>query len=171
LPHIDVAASIATCDPDVLFDHVACFDAYPEIAENVRTVSVLGTGDRLISQWEVTFRKGILKWEEEDRIDRPARRIAFTQTRGDLALFAGGWEVVPAGDGARVAFTAEFDLGIPSLASMLDPAAGRTLAKNAHELIDAFAAATGPSPVCFEDDAQARRGSARARFGGSPGAP
>jgi len=149
MPHIEVAATIPNTDPDEVFVHVARFDSYPAIAANVLSVEVSGAGDRLTSSWEVTFRKGILKWEEEDVIDGQHRRIAFSQTKGDLAVFLGEWNVTPVLDGTRVTFGAEFDLGIPSLASMLDPAAARTLVANARELIVGFAAASGDAQAAF----------------------
>jgi ribosome-associated toxin RatA of RatAB toxin-antitoxin module len=150
MPHVTVVATVADCDPDELFEHVARFDSYADIAQSVRTVSVTGEGDDLVSTWEVDFRKGILKWQEEDSIDRPNRRITFDQTHGDLAVFVGNWSVTSTDEGARVEFNAEFDLGIPSLASMLDPAAARTLIKNARELIVAFARAAGDHEAHFE---------------------
>jgi ribosome-associated toxin RatA of RatAB toxin-antitoxin module len=153
MPHVSVRATVPGCEPGELFRHVARFESYADIAENVRTVTVVGEGDCLVSSWEVTFRKGILKWREEDTIDRLNRRIAFVQTEGDLALFRGDWHVTPIAGGARVEFAAEFDLGIPSLASMLDPAAGRTLVANARELVEAFARAAGAPEARFDDPA------------------
>jgi len=149
MPHIEVAATMPDADPDEVFVHVARFDSYPDIAANVVAVEVSGAGPRLTSSWEVTFRKGILKWEEEDLIDGEHRRIAFSQTKGDLAVFLGEWNVTPVPNGTRVTFGAEFDLGIPSLASMLNPSAARTLAANARELIVGFATASGDAPAAF----------------------
>lgn len=91
------------------------------------------------SDWEVNFRNGILKWQEIDRIDRDARTMSFVQTEGDLNEFSGEWRVEETGDGAIVHFQAEFDLGIPSLATMLNPVAERALRSNISELITAFA--------------------------------
>jgi hypothetical protein len=74
----------------------------------------------------------------------------FTQVEGDLASFEGEWAVVEEDDDAVVIrFQAEFDLGIPSLATMLDPVAERALRSNISELISAFAsphAAVFPEP-------------------------
>lgn len=92
------------------------------------------------SDWEVNFRNGILKWQEIDRVDREARTMTFVQTEGDLAEFSGEWRVEADDDDATIIhFRAEFDLGIPSLATMLDPVAERALRSNISELITAFA--------------------------------
>lgn len=153
MPRVDVVASVPGCDPDELFDHVARFEAYADIAPNVLEVHVRpGDGGTVISNWRVRFRSGTLKWEEEDRVDRENRWVGFEQTSGDLDLFVGEWKVGESSDGPRIAFGAEFDLGIPSLASMLDPVAVRTLRNNVHELIESFARAAGAGEVRYEDD-------------------
>lgn len=134
-------------DPGRLFGLVERFEDYPGIVANCRAVQVKSReGDVLISSWEVNFRNGILKWEERDVIDREGLRIEFAQTEGDLAMFWGEWEVQARAGGAGVRFMAEFDLGIPSLASMLHPVAERTLTANVVEIIRAFGAAAG-TPV------------------------
>lgn len=104
------------------------------------------------SEWEVNFRNGILKWEEEDTVDRGARRIEFEQVAGDLAAFSGHWAVEEQDSGASICFRADFDLGIPSLASMLDPVAERALRANIAELISAFAS---PRAALFNEPVEA----------------
>ena len=91
------------------------------------------------SDWEVNFRNGILKWQEIDRVDREARTMSFVQTEGDLAEFWGEWRVETDDGDTTIHFHAAFDLGIPSLATMLDPVAERALRSNISELISAFA--------------------------------
>ena len=56
-------------------------------------------------------------------------RIDFTQIEGDVAEFAGSWLCRVDGDGTAVRFEALVDLGIASLADVLDPIAARTLAE------------------------------------------
>lgn len=63
----------------------------------------------------------------------------FTQVEGDLASFEGEWAVEETDDGVVIRFQADFDLGIPSLATMLNPVAERALRSNISELISAFA--------------------------------
>ncbi|HEX2126182.1 MAG TPA: SRPBCC family protein [Thermoleophilaceae bacterium] len=111
------------------------------MASSVRSVRVTPEDDGAMrSDWEVNFRNGILKWQEIDRVDREARTMTFVQTEGDLAEFSGEWRVEADDDDATIIhFRAEFDLGIPSLATMLDPVAERALRSNISELITAFA--------------------------------
>lgn len=106
------------------FDRLADFAAYPEFTDTVRTVSVTTLSPTLVSsEWEVNFRKGILVWAERDEIDPIGRRIGFEQTRGDFAMFTGSWLVVEEGANVRVEFVSRFDLGIASLAALIDPVA------------------------------------------------
>ncbi|HET8657366.1 MAG TPA: SRPBCC family protein [Micromonosporaceae bacterium] len=106
------------------FDRLADFAAYPEFTDTVRTVSVTTLSPtRVESQWEVNFRKGILVWSERDLIDPVSRRISFEQTRGDFATFTGHWLVASEGADVRVEFVSRFDLGIASLATLIDPVA------------------------------------------------
>ena len=81
------------------------------------------TEDVTVSQWEVNFRAGILRWREEDRFDRAALSIAFRQLEGDVAIFDGVWRCTDAPDGCEVTFDARLDMGIPSLADALEPIA------------------------------------------------
>lgn len=126
-------------DPDAVFSRMRDFGNYPQLANAVRRIDVVADDDGFtISDWEVTFRRGIMKWRERDVINDASRTIAFRQLEGDLAHFAGNWSVVDGAGEVTVRFSAEFDLGIPSLASMLDPVAEQTLRENVTELIDAF---------------------------------
>ncbi len=87
------------------------------------------------SDWEVNFRSGVLAWTERDTVDAGARRIDFEQVDGDFVLFTGTWAVEPDGGGSVVRFTASFDLGMPSLAPMIDPIAVRTLVDNVQAIL------------------------------------
>jgi len=84
----------------------------------------------IVSEWTVAFRSGLLRWTERDVLDPVALSISFTQLAGDFETFAGTWTVEPVSDGTVVTFEAVFDLGIPSLADILDPVAEATLRSN-----------------------------------------
>jgi ribosome-associated toxin RatA of RatAB toxin-antitoxin module len=117
-------AVIPRGDVKKAFDRLADFAAYPDFTDTVRTVEVVTLSPTEVeSSWEVNFRKGILVWKERDDIDPVARRIAFDQTTGDFAMFTGSWLVLEEGENARVEFASRFDLGIASLASLVDPVA------------------------------------------------
>ena len=110
---------------------LADFERYPLLCEAVQNVTVTDVSERLIvSQWEVTFRAGLLRWTEEDTLDPSALTITFHQLEGDIAVFDGFWQCVDAAQGSEVLFCATLDMGIPSLADALEPIAARTLTDN-----------------------------------------
>ena len=56
--------------------------------------------------------------------------ISFDQVDGDFETFRGTWKVQASGSGSAVSFRADFDLGITSLRSIIDPIAERSLRQN-----------------------------------------
>ncbi len=110
---------------------LANFERYPQLCDAVQRVTVTEVSENLtVSQWEVTFRAGLLCWTEEDTFDSGALTITFRQLEGDVAVFDGSWQCVDAAQGSEVLFFASLDLGIPSLADALEPIAARTLIAN-----------------------------------------
>lgn len=151
MPEVTIEGRVERGDPAAIFERLEDLERYSSIADAVRYVHVIREPDgSTLSDWEVNFRNGILKWKEIDEVDPETRTMRFTQTEGDLAFFEGEWNVVEEDDESVVIrFHAVFDLGIPSLASMLDPVAERALRSNIAELITAFAspnAAVFPEP-------------------------
>ena len=136
MPEVAVMAAVPGAPPDEVFAAVADFASYAEHTDTVRGVVVTPLDDGgAESAWEVNFRNGVLTWTERDLVDPRARRIDFEQVDGDFVLFTGTWAVEPDGDGSTVRFTASFDLGMPSLAAMIDPIAVRTLVDNVQAIL------------------------------------
>ena len=122
VPHKSASDAYAT---------LADFERYPELSDAVRNVAVTEVSENLtVSQWEVSFRAGLLRWTEEDTFDPGALSITFRQLEGDIAVFDGSWECVDAAQGSEIVFAARLDMGIPSLADALEPIAVRTLIDN-----------------------------------------
>lgn len=119
-----------------VYETLADFERYPELCDAVQDVVVTGVSDNVtISQWEVSFRAGLLRWTEEDRFDRDALTINFRQLEGDVALFDGTWQCVDVSGGCEITFAARLDMGIPSLADALEPIAVRTLIDNTVSIV------------------------------------
>ena len=136
MPDVAVTAAIPRAAPDEVFAAVADFASYAKHTDAVRDVVVRSVdGGATESAWEVNFRNGVLAWTERDLVDPAARRIDFEQVDGDFVVFTGVWAVEPDGDGVTVRFTASFDLGMPSLAPMVDPIAVRTLVDNVQAIL------------------------------------
>ena len=86
---------------------LADFERYPQLCEAVKNVTVTDVSERLtVSQWEVAFRAGLLRWTEEDILDPGALTITFHQVEGDIAAFDGSWQCVDAAQGSEVLFSA-----------------------------------------------------------------
>jgi ribosome-associated toxin RatA of RatAB toxin-antitoxin module len=114
-----------------VYETLADFERYPVLCDAVQSVAVTEVSENLtVSQWEVTFRAGRLRWTEEDRFDPGARSITFRQLEGDIAVFDGSWQCFDAAQGSEIVFSARLDMGIPSLADALEPIAVRTLTDN-----------------------------------------
>jgi ribosome-associated toxin RatA of RatAB toxin-antitoxin module len=119
------------------YEVVRDFARYPDLCPAVRSVEILeADSSRSVSRWEVNFRKGILRWVEEDLYDDHNTRIEFAQTQGDIAVFEGSWDCAADGKGAAVAFRARLDMGVPTLADALEPIAVRALVDNIEAIVD-----------------------------------
>jgi ribosome-associated toxin RatA of RatAB toxin-antitoxin module len=127
---IHLHAAVATDDPDAAFALVADFTRYPELADDVhivRTHPATTPAHPRNSDWEVNFRRGIMRWNEEEVVDFAALRIDFHQTDGDFEEFRGAWLLVPTDGGAEIRFEVTYDFGIESLVGIMDPIAERVI--------------------------------------------
>lgn len=111
---------------------IADFERYPLMADDVRAVDVHPARSPELprdSDWEVSFRRGVMRWNEWESIDVDRLRIEFDQTDGDFAEFGGCWQLSPRPGGAEVLFDVTYDFGIDSLAGIMDPIAERVITR------------------------------------------
>lgn len=114
-----------------VFDTIADFERYVEYGESIRSVQVeKSEGGVVVSKWDVDFRGGNMQWTEADTIDRERLRIDFQQLEGNLRHFTGYWAVDRDGDEALIHFFGEFELGMPTLASFIEPIAESAIREN-----------------------------------------
>lgn len=146
MKHVEVLAQVNGYNVNDAYARLSDFSRYPEFSEAVRSVTLLEErSDATVSSWEANFRQGILQWVEEDRFDRANNTIHFNQTEGDVDYFAGTWQVMPDQDNCQIHFAAAIDLGIPTMADILEPIAERALRENIRSII----AGLFPSAVKF----------------------
>jgi len=127
-------------DADALFAVLADFDGHAQRAPSVRSVACYADADgRRVSEWEVHFRNGVLRWSEWDVVDPAQRTMRFVQRDGDPVHFEGSWRLTPAGDDCLVSFRATFDLGVATFAEVIDPIAEQALRDNILDLVDSVA--------------------------------
>lgn len=126
--HVEVHAFIRGVEALTVFDTLADFNHYARLVDVVRSVELdRPTDGQAHSSWVVEFRNGLLRWTEEDWFRRDELRLDFNQTEGDFEEFFGGWVLQDLPDGVETALVADFDFGVPSLASIVEPVAERVL--------------------------------------------
>lgn len=132
MPTVNLVFTATDVDTAEGYRRLSDFARYPELTDAVRSVEIdpPGPDGSVVSRWTVLFRNGLLRWTESDTLDPVARTIVFRQLAGDFEVFDGRWTVRERDAGCEIAFDAHFDLGIPSLAPILDPVAESTLRAN-----------------------------------------
>ncbi|MEW2115110.1 SRPBCC family protein [Streptomyces sp. NPDC005474] len=127
------------------YELICDFRRYPELTDKVDEVVVHPpeADGSLRSDWSVIFRNGLMRWSELDRFVPETLTVEFEQIKGDFEIFRGSWvceerESEDSGGAAVtvVTFRSEFDLGIPSLAEILDPVAESTLRDNILRILE-----------------------------------
>jgi ribosome-associated toxin RatA of RatAB toxin-antitoxin module len=121
-----------------VFRRIAAFPDYPRLCEAVREVEVLEADDKhMITDWEVFFHRGILRWKEHAQFYPEEGMIPFTEVDGDVDEFTGYWKVEEASGGiVTVTFFVKFDIGIPTLEDILDPIAEEALYDNVASILN-----------------------------------
>ncbi|MDQ0930651.1 SRPBCC family protein [Streptomyces turgidiscabies] len=127
------------------YELICDFRRYPELTDKVDEVVVHPpeADGSLRSDWSVIFRNGLMRWSELDRFVPETLTVEFEQIKGDFEIFRGSWvceerESEDSGGAVVtvVTFRSEFDLGIPSLAEILDPVAESTLRDNILRILE-----------------------------------
>lgn len=133
---INVIAIAQGSTPEAAYMRLADFEAYQVHSDVVRKVVILEKDDaRSVSEWEVNFRQGILRWKEEDHYDPVKLQMRFEQLEGDAEEFRGEWSFSSVEGGTRIEFNAEFDMGIPSMNDIIEPIAELALRENIQAII------------------------------------
>lgn len=125
-----VTAQLHDIEVDDAFARLKDFSVVTDFVDIVKSIEITrDKSDVQTSKWAVRFRTGIMQWSQRDTFDERNRTISFEQIEGDAEHFSGEWSADNV-SGVSVHFKAEFDLGIPSLADMLDPLAEREIRSN-----------------------------------------
>jgi polyketide cyclase/dehydrase/lipid transport protein len=127
---VSLRIRIPTADAPVALARIADFARFPALADDVRSVHVHpvpAPGLPRNTDWEVNFRRGVMRWNEWEHIRADRLRIEFGQIDGDFAEFHGFWWIEPAAAGCDVHFGVTYDFGIESLAGLMDPIAERVI--------------------------------------------
>lgn len=123
-------AVVPTDDADLVFKQITDFARYPSVSSDVRYVETHHTaavGQAQQTDWEVNFRRGIMRWTEREYLDRERLHVRFCQVSGDFDDFHGSWQLTRVGSSCDVQFRVTYDFGIESLAGIMDPLAERVI--------------------------------------------
>jgi hypothetical protein len=124
MPRVLIQAITEEQDCCEALRRITDYRRWPEASDAVRSVGVEEDGDGTsVSAWEVTFRGGLMRWTERDRLDLDDLEQSFELIEGDPHGFAGTWTAEPTETGSLLVMDAMFDLGMPSLSHVLDPIA------------------------------------------------
>ena len=128
------------------FARLSDFGSYAELAPSIRSIEIENVDEHTVrTKWNVNFRGGTMRWTEEDRLDPDAGTITFTLVEGSLKQFDGSWEVRDADGGSEVRFLCDFAVGMPAMATFIDPLAERAIRDNVKEILKGlFGAAYEP---------------------------
>jgi ribosome-associated toxin RatA of RatAB toxin-antitoxin module len=133
---IEVRAHVRGRSAAEVYQALSELERYAECAEAVRALSVIErTDQRVVSSWDVDFHGGVLRWTEEAFLDPARHVIRFRQIEGDAEHYAGEWGARDEDGGCRLWFSAEFDLGIPSLDMTLGPIGEAALRQNVQSIV------------------------------------
>lgn len=131
MQYLEIVACVPNRVNTEVYPILCDFESYPENSKAVRSVSIDALPDgQTMSVWEVNFRDGVLRWTEKDFFNPLDGTINFELIEGDIAHFSGQWKVQPQDKGCRICFSANLDMGIPSLNHILEPIAEQTLSEN-----------------------------------------
>ena len=134
MPTVNERFRLSSTDADRVFANLPAIDKYTDFAPSVLSVEIDDAAD--VSSWEVEFRGGTMRWRERDEYEPSSRTYRFWQLTGDLKSFSGEWRVVEGSEGVRLDLRVNFDLGMPSLAELVDPVAERALLENLRAVAD-----------------------------------
>ncbi|MFC0140321.1 type II toxin-antitoxin system RatA family toxin [Erwinia mallotivora] len=114
------------------------FARYPHLMDDVVEVTVSDVASNsMVSAWNVLLNGSEFTWTERDRL-HPPFRIEFEQIDGDLETWQGEWTLADNGDDVIATLTIEFDIGIPSLADILNPIGERAIRANSLQMLHAI---------------------------------
>lgn len=138
MPKVKTELLMPTSDVETVWDVVSAFDEYPKTMSSVIAVEFQERSEsQAVTSWTVSLNDSELSWVERD-VFEPHRRISFESIDGDLEVFRGEWLLEPVDGGVSVSFEVEFDLGIPSLAEVLDPIGADALRENSMSMLNAI---------------------------------
>lgn len=137
MPTVETSLKINNIGLEPVWEVLCDFERYPEVMDDVLEVKCSDIVGPQRSTWKVLLNGSELTWDEQD-IFEPCNRIVFDQIEGDLEVYKGEWRLEQDGNDVLVTLIVEFDLGIPSLADMLNPIGIKAIKSNSMQMLAAI---------------------------------
>ena len=138
MPVVENQVIISHADLDTVWKVMCDFEAFPDLMQDVLEVSCFEREGALFkSAWKVLLNGSELNWVEQDELIG-RQEIRFFQIEGDLEVWEGSWRLTEVDGKIVVDLAVTFDLGIPSLAHILDPIGIRSISANSRQMLEAI---------------------------------
>ncbi len=137
MPIVETSLKIESVSVERVWNTLCDFERYPENMPDVLEVRCFKGENPFRSSWKVLLNGSELTWDEKDEF-YPMERIVFDQIEGDLEVYNGEWRLVEEGGDVVVTLKIEFDLGIPSLADLLNPIGIKAIKSNSLQMLEAI---------------------------------
>lgn len=135
MPRVETCIAISQSNVRDVWETVCDFEKYPQVMADVLDIRFLERNEGVaLSSWKVLLNGSELEWIERDRFT-PLERIQFEQVEGDLEEFRGEWRFSESQSQVIVTLVVDFDLGIPSLAAILDPIGIAAIRANSKQML------------------------------------
>jgi ribosome-associated toxin RatA of RatAB toxin-antitoxin module len=154
VPRVTVELDVSV-PVDEVWERISDFGSYPQFMGNVDWVEDQPSrGDHRVTSWQVRLKGSILRWTDESISSKERWTIEFFQIDGDLERFDGAWTLAPIGaDTTHVRLVVDFEIGIPQLRALLNPASGAAITENCENMLrDLEQSATRQRAAFVEDD-------------------
>jgi ribosome-associated toxin RatA of RatAB toxin-antitoxin module len=138
MPYVE-AATVVRGDIDAIWKIVSDMPAYPTFMPSLVSVEVLETSENsTVTKWVGNVDGRILSWVEKDVFDHENYRIEYQQVSGDLKKFEGYWQLQATEEGVSIVLTVDFDLGIPMVATLINPILKKKVRENSEGMLSAI---------------------------------
>jgi len=132
---VKATTNIADANIESVWAIISDLENYPEMIADILEVTYLDRSEGMtISSWRALISGSEMSWIQRD-VYEPYNRISFSQVEGDMEVYCGRWLLEETAEGVRVSWYIEFDIGIPSLAKMLDPIVVEAIKENSKQML------------------------------------
>lgn len=112
------------------------FESFASYMPNVNSIEIKERGEGYaISAWSISVLGRQLDWLERDEFDDANFRIRYKQIEGKLAKFQGAWWFEEIDEGVRISLSVDFDIGKPSLSTLLNPVLIKAIEDNSNKML------------------------------------